>query len=60
MMSILRTGFAGRSGMDVEPTWTMERYGTCLRMDLRDGLIYSNCMVHVGSWGRMLIFMLCE
>ena len=58
IMSMSRTGFAGRPGMDVLPTCSMAMIGMSLRASCSSFWIFVNSVSQAGLWGSTLILIL--
>ena len=56
MMSMSRTGLAGRPGMEVLPTCSIEVIGIPFRVFSSEVLISWNLAAHAGLWGSSVTF----
>jgi hypothetical protein len=50
------TAFAGRPGIEVLPTCTMERIGTSFKIASKDALAFWNSTAQAALWGSIVTF----
>jgi len=60
MISMSMTGFAGRPGMDVLPTCSIERYGMSWRVVSSEAFALLNSVIQTGLCGSIVTFMIAE